>query len=155
MAKYLSQEWLDLQKDLAQEFPERPGATARMQYNEPSDLDRGVIINTASVAAYDGQIGQASYSAAKGGVVGMTLPIARELAEYQIRVMTIAPGTFGTPLLSALPAAAQESLAQQIPHPKRLGDPAEFAALVCHIVANGMLNGEVIRIDGAIRMAPR
>ncbi len=130
-------------------------ATARMQRNEPADLDRGVIINTASVAAYDGQIGQASYSAAKGGVVGMTLPIARELAEYQIRVMTIAPGTFRTPLLSALPVAAQESLAHQIPHPKRLGDPAEFAALVCHIVANGMLNGEVIRLDGAIRMAPR
>jgi NAD(P)-dependent dehydrogenase (short-subunit alcohol dehydrogenase family) len=130
-------------------------ATARMQRNEPADLDRGVIINTASVAAYDGQIGQASYSASKGGVVGMTLPIARELAEYQIRVMTIAPGTFRTPLLSALPQAAQESLAEQIPHPKRLGDPEEFAALVCHIVSNGMLNGEVIRIDGAIRMAPR
>jgi NAD(P)-dependent dehydrogenase (short-subunit alcohol dehydrogenase family) len=130
-------------------------ATARMQRNEPTDLDRGVIINTASVAAYDGQIGQASYSASKGGIVGMTLPIARELAEYQIRVMTIAPGTFRTPLLSSLPEAAQQSLAQQIPHPKRLGDPDEFAALVSHIVANGMLNGEVIRIDGAIRMAPR
>ena len=130
-------------------------ATARMQHNEPTDLDRGVIVNTASVAAFDGQIGQASYSASKGGIVAMTLPIARELADYQIRVVTIAPGTFRTPLLATLPEAAQESLARQVPHPKRLGDPAEFAALVGHIIANGMLNGEVIRLDGAIRMAPR
>jgi NAD(P)-dependent dehydrogenase (short-subunit alcohol dehydrogenase family) len=130
-------------------------ATARMQHNEAVDLDRGVIVNTASVAAYDGQVGQASYSASKGGIVGMTLPIARELADYQIRVMTIAPGTFRTPLLSSLPDKAQRSLAEQIPHPKRLGEPDEFAALVSHIVSNGMLNGEVIRLDGAIRMAPR
>jgi NAD(P)-dependent dehydrogenase (short-subunit alcohol dehydrogenase family) len=130
-------------------------ATERMQRNKPADLDRGVIVNTASVAAYDGQIGQASYSASKGGIVAMTLPIARELADYQIRVVTIAPGTFRTPLLASLPEAAQQSLAQQVPHPKRLGDPSEFAALVGHIIANGMLNGEVIRLDGAIRMAPR
>ena len=130
-------------------------ATARMQHNEPADFDRGVIVNTASVAAFDGQIGQASYSASKGGIVAMTLPVARELAEYQIRVVTIAPGTFRTPLLASLPEAAQQSLAQQVPHPRRLGDPAEFAALVGHIIANGMLNGEVIRLDGAIRMAPR
>ena len=130
-------------------------ATARMQHNEPTDLDRGVIVNTASVAAFDGQVGQASYSASKGGIVAMTLPIARELADYQIRVVTIAPGTFRTPLLASLPEAAQQSLAQQVPHPKRLGDPSEFAALVGHVIANGMLNGEVIRLDGAIRMAPR
>jgi NAD(P)-dependent dehydrogenase (short-subunit alcohol dehydrogenase family) len=130
-------------------------ATARMRLNEPVDWDRGVIVNTASVAAFDGQIGQAAYSASKGGIVGMTLPIARELAEYQIRMLTIAPGTFKTPLLASLPEQAQESLAQQVPHPKRLGDPAEFAALVAHIIDNGMLNGEVIRLDGAIRMAPR
>jgi NAD(P)-dependent dehydrogenase (short-subunit alcohol dehydrogenase family) len=130
-------------------------ATARMQLNEPVDGDRGVIVNTASVAAFDGQVGQAAYSASKGAIVGMTLPIARELADYQIRVLTLAPGTFKTPLLASLPEKAQESLAQQIPHPKRLGDPAEFASLVSHIVSNGMLNGETIRIDGAIRMAPR
>jgi len=130
-------------------------ATPRMRLNEPADWDRGVIVNTASVAAYDGQIGQAAYSASKGGIVGMTLPIARELADYQIRVVTIAPGTFKTPLLASLPEKAQESLAQQVPHPKRLGDPREFAGLVSHIIENGMLNGEVIRLDGAIRMAPR
>jgi NAD(P)-dependent dehydrogenase (short-subunit alcohol dehydrogenase family) len=130
-------------------------ATARMRHYKPLDLDRGVIVNTASVAAFDGQIGQASYSASKGGIVAMTLPIARELADYQIRVVTIAPGMFRTPLLASLPEAAQQSLAQQVPHPKRLGDPSEFAALVEHIVANGMLNGEIIRLDGAIRMAPR
>jgi NAD(P)-dependent dehydrogenase (short-subunit alcohol dehydrogenase family) len=130
-------------------------ATVRMRLNEPVDWDRGVIVNTASVAAFDGQIGQAAYSASKGGIVGMTLPIARELAEYQIRMLTIAPGTFKTPLLASLPEQARESLAQQVPHPKRLGDPAEFAALVAHIIDNGMLNGEVIRLDGAIRMAPR
>jgi NAD(P)-dependent dehydrogenase (short-subunit alcohol dehydrogenase family) len=130
-------------------------ATARMQLNEPVDWDRGVIVNTASVAAYDGQVGQAAYSASKGGIVGMTLPVARELAEYQIRVVTIAPGTFKTPLLASLPEKAQDSLAQQVPHPKRLGDPREYAALVSHVIENGMLNGEVIRLDGAIRMAPR
>ncbi|WP_045877752.1 SDR family NAD(P)-dependent oxidoreductase [Pseudofrankia sp. DC12] len=117
--------------------------------------ERGVIVNTASVAAFDGQIGQAAYSASKGGIVGMTLPIARDLADKLIRVVTIAPGLFKTPLLASLPEAAQESLGSQTPHPSRLGDPDEYAALVEHIVANPMLNGEVIRLDGAIRMAPR
>jgi NAD(P)-dependent dehydrogenase (short-subunit alcohol dehydrogenase family) len=119
------------------------------------DGERGVIVNTASAAAFDGQIGQAAYSASKGGVVGMTLPIARDLADKFIRVMTIAPGLFKTPMLEGLPPEAQESLGKQVPHPSRLGDPSEFAALVEHIVANPMLNGEVIRLDGAIRMAPR
>jgi NAD(P)-dependent dehydrogenase (short-subunit alcohol dehydrogenase family) len=119
------------------------------------DGERGVIVNTASVAAFDGQIGQAAYSASKGGIVGMTLPIAREFARVGIRVMTIAPGTFDTPLLAALPEAARQSLAQQVPFPSRLGKPAEFAALVKHIFENSMLNGEVIRLDGAIRMAPK
>ena len=117
--------------------------------------ERGVIVNTASVAAFDGQIGQAAYSASKGGVVGLTLPIARELAERQIRVVTIAPGIFETPMLAALPKAARESLGKQVPHPSRLGRPDEYAALVAHIVSNPMLNGETIRLDGAIRMAPR
>ncbi|WP_024796966.1 3-hydroxyacyl-CoA dehydrogenase [Tomitella biformata] len=130
-------------------------AAERISKNESVDGERGVIINTASVAAYDGQIGQAAYSASKGGVVGMTLPIARDLASLQIRVMTIAPGLFKTPLLAGLPEAAQESLGKQVPHPSRLGDPAEYGALAAHIVANPMLNGEVIRLDGAIRMAPR
>jgi NAD(P)-dependent dehydrogenase (short-subunit alcohol dehydrogenase family) len=117
--------------------------------------ERGVIVNTASVAAFDGQIGQAAYSASKGGVVGMTLPIARDLASAQIRVMTIAPGLFDTPLLAGSSDEVRASLGAQVPHPARLGDPAEYAALVAHIVANPMLNGEVIRLDGAIRMAPR
>jgi NAD(P)-dependent dehydrogenase (short-subunit alcohol dehydrogenase family) len=130
-------------------------ATVAMRDNDPVDGDRGVIVNTASVAAFDGQVGQAAYSASKAGIAGMTLPVARELADYFIRVVTLAPGTFKTPLLSSLPEKAQESLAQQIPHPKRLGDPAEFAELVAHIVSNGMINGETIRIDGSIRMAPR
>ena len=117
--------------------------------------DLGVIVNTASVAAFDGQIGQAAYSASKGGIVGMTLPIARELATHRIRVMTIAPGLFKTPLLAALPEDVQEALGQQIPHPSRLGEPDEFGAMVEHIVDNSMLNGETIRLDGAIRMAPR
>ena len=117
--------------------------------------ERGVIINTASVAAFDGQIGQAAYSASKGGVVGMTLPIARDLADKAIRVVTIAPGLFDTPLLAGLPEPARESLGQQVPHPSRLGKPAEYGALAVHIVENPMLNGEVIRLDGAIRMAPR
>jgi len=117
--------------------------------------ERGAIVNTASVAAFDGQIGQAAYSASKGGIVAMTLPIARDLARSGIRVMTIAPGTFRTPMLAGLPQEAQDSLGQQVPFPPRLGDPAEYAALACHIVENQMLNGEVIRIDGAIRMAPR
>ncbi|MRJ77339.1 SDR family NAD(P)-dependent oxidoreductase [Aeromicrobium sp. SMF47] len=117
--------------------------------------ERGVIVNTASVAAYDGQIGQAAYSASKGGVVGMTLPIARDLAQHKIRVNTIAPGLFLTPLLQSLPDEALASLGSQVPHPSRLGDPVEYASLVAHIVSNPMLNGETIRLDGAIRMAPR
>jgi NAD(P)-dependent dehydrogenase (short-subunit alcohol dehydrogenase family) len=117
--------------------------------------ERGVIINTASVAAFDGQIGQAAYSASKGGVVGMTLPIARDLADKAIRVVTIAPGLFDTPLLAGLPEPARQSLGQQVPHPSRLGKPSEYGALAVHIVENAMLNGEVIRLDGAIRMAPR
>ena len=117
--------------------------------------ERGVIVNTASVAAFDGQIGQVAYAASKGGVVAMTLPLARELARFGIRVMTIAPGIFDTPMLAALPEPARLSLAQQVPFPHRLGDPTEFAALARHIVENEMLNGEVIRLDGAIRMAPR
>lgn len=122
---------------------------------EPAGEERGVIVSTASVAAFDGQIGQAAYSASKGGIAAMTLPIARELAERQIRVMAIAPGIFDTPLLAGLPEAARASLGQQVPHPARLGNPDEYAALVAHIVENPMLNGEVIRLDGAIRMAPR
>jgi NAD(P)-dependent dehydrogenase (short-subunit alcohol dehydrogenase family) len=121
----------------------------------PKGEERGVIINTASVAAFDGQIGQAAYSASKGGVVGMTLPIARDLASKRIRVMTIAPGLFDTPLLAGLPEPARESLGKQVPHPSRLGDPDEYGALAVHIIENPMLNGEVIRLDGAIRMAPR
>ncbi len=117
--------------------------------------ERGVIVNTASVAAFDGQIGQAAYSASKGGVVGMTLPIARDLAGKQIRVVTIAPGLFNTPLLASLPQEARDSLGAQVPHPSRLGEPAEFGSLAAHVVANPMLNGETIRLDGAIRMAPR
>ena len=130
--------------------------TAVMVENQPSaGGERGVIINTASVAAFDGQIGQAAYSASKGGIVGMTLPIARELARYGIRVMTIAPGIFDTPLLAGLPEPARVSLGQQVPFPPRLGRPDEYAALAKHIIENEMLNGEVIRLDGAIRMAPR
>jgi NAD(P)-dependent dehydrogenase (short-subunit alcohol dehydrogenase family) len=117
--------------------------------------ERGVIINTASVAAYDGQIGQAAYSASKGGVVGMTLPIARDLSRNGIRVVTIAPGLFLTPMLLGLPTEAQESLGKQVPFPPRLGNPPEYAALARHIVENEMLNGETIRLDGAIRMAPK
>ncbi len=128
---------------------------AALHAADPLGEERGVVINTASVAAYDGQIGQAAYSASKGGVVGMTLPIARELARYGIRVMTIAPGIFMTPLLATLPQEAQDSLGAQVPFPSRLGQPDEFAQLVEAIVTNPMLNGETIRIDGAIRMAPR
>ena len=131
-------------------------ASAIMSAVEPtSSGERGVIVNTASVSAFDGQIGQAAYSASKGGIVGMTLPIARELARYGIRVMTIAPGIFDTPLMASLPQAARESLATQVPFPSRLGNPPEYAALVKHIIENEMLNGEVIRLDGAIRMAPK
>jgi len=129
---------------------------AAMSQNTPEESgERGVVINTASVAAFDGQIGQAAYSASKGGIVGMTLPIAREFARYGIRVMTIAPGIFDTPLLAGLPEAARVSLGQQVPFPSRLGRPDEYAALAKHIIENEMLNGEVIRLDGAIRMAPR
>jgi NAD(P)-dependent dehydrogenase (short-subunit alcohol dehydrogenase family) len=134
-------------------------AAERIAKTEPvgpeSSPERGVIVNTASVAAFDGQIGQAAYSASKGGVVGMTLPIARDLSRELIRVCTIAPGLFKTPLLGSLPEEAQKSLGQQVPHPARLGDPDEYGALALHIVENPMLNGEVIRLDGAIRMAPR
>jgi len=131
-------------------------AAAAMAKNETNEAgERGVIVNTASVAAFDGQIGQAAYAASKGGIVGMTLPIAREFARIGVRVMTIAPGTFDTPLLAGLPEAARQSLAQQVPFPSRLGRPAEYAALVQHIFENEMLNGEVIRLDGAIRMAPK
>lgn len=131
-------------------------AAAAMAGNEPTDGgERGVIVTTASVAAFDGQIGQAAYSASKGGIVSMTLPIAREFARIGVRVMTIAPGTFDTPLLAGLPDAARQSLAQQVPFPSRLGRPEEYAALVRHIFENEMLNGEVIRLDGAIRMAPK
>ncbi len=133
----------------------RHGANA-MSANPPDeDGGRGVIVTTASVAAYEGQIGQVAYSASKGAIVGMTLPLARELARSGIRVCTIAPGIFQTPLLGALPEAAQASLSEQVPFPKRLGKPPEFAALVQHIIENNMLNGETIRIDGAIRMAPK
>lgn len=121
---------------------------------EPGE-DRGVIVCTASVAAYDGQIGQAAYSASKGGVVALTLPVAREFARHQIRVTSIAPGIFDTPMLAGLPEAARESLGKQVPFPSRLGKPEEYAALARHIVENQMLNGEVIRLDGAIRMAAR
>ena len=131
-------------------------AAAEMAENGPNEEgERGVIINTASVAAFEGQIGQAAYSASKGGIVGMTLPIARELARYGIRVMTIAPGLFDTPLLAGLPEPARVSLGQQVPFPPRLGRPSEYAALAKHIIENEMLNGEVIRLDGAIRMQPR
>ncbi len=130
-------------------------AAAAMMETEPVEGERGVVVNTASAAAFDGQIGQAAYAASKGGVVGMTLPIARELASSLIRVMTIAPGLFETPMLSGLPQEAQDSLGAQVPHPSRLGRPSEYAALVRHIVENPMLNGEVIRLDGAIRMAPK
>jgi NAD(P)-dependent dehydrogenase (short-subunit alcohol dehydrogenase family) len=130
-------------------------AAAAMAQTEPVDGERGVVVNTASAAAFDGQIGQVAYSASKGGVVGMTLPLARDLAQSLVRVMTIAPGLFDTPMLAGLPEPARQSLGAQVPHPSRLGDPAEYAALVQHIVENPMLNGEVIRLDGAIRMAPR
>lgn len=131
-------------------------AAWEMAQNEPNEEgERGVIINTASVAAYDGQIGQAAYSASKGGIVGMTLPIARDLSRNGIRVMTIAPGIFKTPLMASLPEDAQISLGQQVPFPSRLGKPEEYAQLTQSIIENPMLNGEVIRLDGAIRMAPK
>jgi NAD(P)-dependent dehydrogenase (short-subunit alcohol dehydrogenase family) len=132
-------------------------AAARIVALEPvsADGERGVVVNTASVAAFDGQVGQEAYSASKGGVAAMTLPMARDLAQFGVRVCTIAPGLFATPLLKELPEPVQQSLAASIPFPKRLGAPAEFAELALHIVANASLNGEVIRLDGALRMAPR
>src|SRR5687768_499744 len=131
-------------------------AAAVIAQNQPMDTgERGVIVNTASIAAFDGQIGQPAYAASKGGIVGMTLPIAREFANLGIRVVTIAPGIFDTPLLAGLPEPARVSLGQQVPFPSRLGRPAEYGALVRHILENEMLNGEVIRLDGALRMAPR
>lgn len=130
-------------------------AAAEMVKQDPPDEERGVIVNTASIAAFDGQIGQAAYAASKGGIVGMTLPIARDLAKMQIRVMAIAPGTFDTPMLAGLPEEARQKLAEGIPHPHRLGKPDEYALLVRQIVENPMLNGEVIRLDGALRMPPR
>lgn len=128
---------------------------AVMARNEPEEGERGVIVNTASIAAFDGQIGQAAYAASKGGVVGLTLPVARDLAGRLIRCVAIAPGTFDTPMLAGLPEDSRRQLAEAIPHPRRLGRPAEFAALVRHVIENPMLNGEVIRLDGALRMGPR
>lgn len=128
---------------------------ARLHQAEPLGEERGVVVNTASIAAYEGQIGQIAYAASKGGVVGLTLPAARELARYGIRVVTIAPGLFLTPLLQSLPADVQESLGRQVPFPSRLGQPAEYALMVESIITNPMLNGEVIRLDGALRMTPR
>jgi NAD(P)-dependent dehydrogenase (short-subunit alcohol dehydrogenase family) len=128
-------------------------SAAAMSRNEPGeDGERGAVVMTASIAAFDGQVGQTAYSASKGGIVGLTLPAARDLARQGIRVCTIAPGTFDTPLLAALPEAAREELGKQVPFPSRLGQPAEFAALACHIAENPMLNGETIRLDGALRM---
>ena len=133
----------------------RVAATAMSQNAPEATGERGVLISTASVAAYDGQIGQAAYAASKGGVVGMTLPIARDLARHGIRNMTIAPGIFGTPMMFAMPQDVQDALAASVPFPSRLGTPADYAKLVEHIVTNDMLNGEVIRLDGAIRLAPK
>jgi len=133
----------------------RLAATAMIASEPLQDGERGVCVNTASIAAYDGQIGQIAYSASKGGVVGMTLPAARDLAQQGIRVNTIAPGLFDTPLLAALPEEARQKLGAGVPFPQRLGTPAEYAALACHIIENKMLNGEVIRLDGALRMPPR
>jgi 3-hydroxyacyl-CoA dehydrogenase / 3-hydroxy-2-methylbutyryl-CoA dehydrogenase len=131
-------------------------SAAAMAAGEPgANGERGAVVMTASIAAFDGQIGQAAYSASKGGVVGLTLPAARDLARVGIRVCTIAPGLFDTPLLAALPEEARQALGAQIPFPSRLGQPSEYAQLACHIAENPMLNGEVIRLDGALRMAPR
>ena len=131
-------------------------AAAQMAKNAPDEnAERGVLVNTASIAAFDGQIGQAAYSASKGGVVGMTLPIARDLSSLGIRCVTIAPGTFDTPMLAMLPDEARDALGAQVPFPRRLGKPAEYAALAAHIISNPMLNGETIRLDGALRMPPK
>ncbi|KVD61685.1 3-hydroxy-2-methylbutyryl-CoA dehydrogenase [Burkholderia ubonensis] len=133
----------------------RLAADAMSKQDADANGERGMIVNTASIAAFDGQIGQAAYAASKGGVVGMTLPIARELARFGIRVVTIAPGIFATPMMTGMPQDVQDSLGRSVPFPSRLGRPEEFAALVRHIAGNTMLNGEVIRLDGALRMAPR
>jgi NAD(P)-dependent dehydrogenase (short-subunit alcohol dehydrogenase family) len=130
-------------------------AAARIAEEEVVDGERGVIVNTASIAAFDGQVGQIAYSASKGGVAGLTLPAARDLARHEVRVVTIAPGTFDTPMLAGLPEDARAALAEDIPHPHRLGDPAEFGLLVRQICENPYLNGEVIRLDGALRMKAR
>ncbi len=131
-------------------------AASAMQKLEPlADSQRGVMISTASVAAYEGQIGQSAYAASKGGIVALTIPLARELAQFGVRVLAIAPGLFKTPLLGSLPQEAQDSLASAIPNPRRLGHAEEYASLACHMVENNYLNGEVVRLDGALRMAPR
>ena len=142
--------------NLVGSFNVAKAAAAQMQHNDAGeDGERGVIVNTASVAAYEGQIGQAAYSASKGGVVGMTLPMARELSRFGIRVMTVAPGIFWTPMVDGMPENVQQSLAASIPFPSRLGKPEEFADLVAYIVQNRYLNGETIRLDGATRLAPK
>lgn len=130
-------------------------AAAAMASNEPLDGDRGVVVMTASIAAYDGQVGQAAYASSKGAIVGLTLSAARDLADKQIRVMTVAPGTMETPMMAGLPEETKASLGAMVPHPSRLGRPSEFASLVAHVIDNPMLNGEVIRMDGALRMPPR
>ena len=145
-----------VQINLVGSFNVAKAAANLMQHNAPGeDGERGVIVNTASVAAYEGQIGQAAYSASKGGVVGMTLPMARELARFGIRVMTVAPGVFWTPMVDGMPPNVQESLAASIPFPSRLGQPGEFADLVAFILGSRYLNGETIRLDGAVRLAPK
>jgi NAD(P)-dependent dehydrogenase (short-subunit alcohol dehydrogenase family) len=142
--------------NLVGSFNVAKSAADRMQHNEPGpDGERGIIINTASVAAYEGQIGQAAYSASKAGLVGMTLPMARELARFGIRVVTIAPGIFWTPMVDGMPEHVQESLAESIPFPSRLGQPDEFAQLAGHVIESGYLNGTTIRLDGAVRLAPK
>jgi NAD(P)-dependent dehydrogenase (short-subunit alcohol dehydrogenase family) len=142
--------------NLVGSFNVAKAGAALMQSNDPGeDGERGVIVNTASVAAYEGQIGQAAYSASKGGVVGMTLPMARELSRFGIRVMTIAPGIFWTPMVDGMPPQVQESLSASIPFPSRLGKPQEFAETVAFIIGNGYLNGSVIRLDGAVRLQPK
>jgi NAD(P)-dependent dehydrogenase (short-subunit alcohol dehydrogenase family) len=152
----LSQFQATVMVNLVGSFNVAKAAAALMQHNEASeDGERGVIVNTASVAAYEGQIGQAAYSASKGGVVGMTLPMARELSRFGIRVMTVAPGIFWTPMVDGMPEAVQQSLAASIPFPSRLGKPEEFADLVAYILQNRYLNGETIRLDGATRLAPK
>jgi NAD(P)-dependent dehydrogenase (short-subunit alcohol dehydrogenase family) len=152
----LSQFQTTVMVNLVGSFNVGKAAAALMQHNDANaDGERGVIVNTASVAAYEGQIGQAAYSASKGGVVGMTLPMARELARFGIRVMTVAPGIFWTPMVDGMPDSVQQSLAASIPFPSRLGKPEEFADLVAYILQNTYLNGETIRLDGATRLAPK